>query len=70
LYARFVPGDVDGNGKIDQHDADILNRFIVGESVRVVDDQSALDVNSDGRITVLDSVAILLYISGNPILIK
>jgi uncharacterized repeat protein (TIGR02543 family) len=70
LYARFVPGDVDGSGKIDQHDADILNRFIVGESVRVVDDQSALDVNSDGRITVLDSVAILLYISGNPILIK
>ncbi len=64
LYAKYIPGDVDGNGRIESRDADVLNRYIVGENVRVVDDKNALDVNGDGSITVLDSVAILFHISG------
>ncbi len=64
LYAKYIPGDVDGNGRIESLDADVLNKYIVGESVFVVDDKNALDVNRDGRITVADSVAILFHISG------
>ena len=64
LHAGYFSGDVDGDGTIEREDVEQLNRYIVGQEVMTVEDQEALDINGDGDITVLDTVLLLLHISG------
>lgn len=63
VYAKFVAGDADGNGKIEKKDANNILKYIVGQNVPV-NDATALDVNRDGKVTVVDVVTLLLYLAG------
>ena len=69
VYAKFVAGDADGNGKIEKKDANNILKYIVGQSVPV-NDATALDVNRDGKVTVVDAITILLYLAGKTELIN
>lgn len=63
VYAKFVAGDADGNGKIEKKDAENILKYIVGQNVPV-NDATALDVNRDGKVTVVDVITLLLYLAG------
>ena len=57
-------GDVNGDGKITQEDADLVNKFYVG-TIALTDRQvKAADVNKDGKVTPADATKIQQYISG------
>ncbi len=63
-HAKFVAGDADGNGKIEKSDSNMIIRYILGETNGVVDDKNALDINKDGKVTIVDAIKVLLYLSG------
>ncbi len=64
LHAGYFSGDVDGDGTIEKEDVDKLTRYIVGQEVATVEDEKAFDINGDGDVTVVDSILLLLHISG------
>ena len=64
LHAGYFSGDVDGDGTIEKEDVDKLTRYIVGQDVATVEDEKAFDINGDGDVTVVDSILLLLHISG------
>lgn len=61
-YAKFIAGDVDGNGAVDVIDAATMMKYITGHDVFVV--EAALDVNGDGKVNIRDAATILLYLEG------
>ena len=64
LHAGYFSGDVDGDGTIEKEDVDKLTRYIVGQNMATVEDEKAFDINGDGDVTVVDSILLLLHISG------
>ena len=64
LHAGYFSGDVDGDGTIEKDDVGKLTRYIVGQDVETVEDEKAFDINGDGDVTVVDSILLLLHISG------
>ena len=62
-YAKYVVIDIDGNGTAEKKDANTIIQYIV-DTNDSVNDPTALDVNSDGKVTVVDAVMLLLYLAG------
>lgn len=58
----YLPGDINGDGKVEKVDASVLIKYIVGENVTVIPE--ALDINLDGKVTIVDAITILLYLAG------
>ena len=58
----YIPGDVNGDGSINNRDASAVLRYLAGYSVTLV--ESALDVNGDGSVNNRDASAILRYLAG------
>jgi len=56
-FHNGVPGDVNGDGKVDKDDYERLASYLVGDNVPIV--QLNADLNGDGRVT--DADAILLH---------
>jgi predicted lipoprotein with Yx(FWY)xxD motif len=56
-----IPGDVNGDGKVNVSDVSALINMIMGLTVM---DQSAADVNGDGKVNVSDVSALINIILG------
>lgn len=57
-----VPGDIDGDLKVNTKDAILLFRYVAGWSVDV--DPDALDVNGDNKVNTKDAVTLFRYVAG------
>lgn len=60
---EFMPGDLNGDGKIRIVDSLLLKKHIGGHDVDV--NAEAGDVNGDGRVNTLDIRALKKYLAGN-----
>ena len=49
---EILKGDVNGDGKITQEDAKLINRYYVGDNVEI--NMNNADMNDDGKISLLD----------------
>ncbi|MBO4869420.1 MAG: hypothetical protein J5585_06875 [Clostridia bacterium] len=58
----FMPGDINGDGSVDNQDVVALFRYVSGGKVEVV--KAALDPDGDGDATNLDVVLLFRYVSG------
>ena len=58
----YLPGDVDGNGRIDGDDIELLGEFISGKTALYC--QAAADVNGDNKITAADLEYLKKYVEG------
>ena len=58
----YVPGDLDGNGKVQTKDLILLKRFIAGWNVTC--NELAADVNRDGKTNMKDVVLLSRYLTG------
>ncbi len=56
-----IPGDVNGDGIVNNIDAILLHRFVSSEDVQV--DADALDINGNGQVNQEDVIALFKYIS-------
>lgn len=59
---EYIPGDVNGDGKVNNKDATRLLQYLSGWNVEVV--EVALDINNDGKINNKDATRLLQYLSG------
>ena len=57
-----LPGDINGDGQVNNRDATRLFQFLAGWNVEV--DKNALDVNGDGRINNRDATLLFQYLAG------
>lgn len=57
-----IPGDINGDSKVNTKDAILLFRYIAGWSVDV--NTSAIDVNCDNKVNTKDAITLFRYISG------
>ncbi|MCL2672633.1 MAG: dockerin type I domain-containing protein [Clostridiales bacterium] len=55
-------GDVDGDGKVSDWDAILLNRYLAGWGVAI--DLVAADVDGDGKVTDWDAILLERYLAG------
>lgn len=53
---RKLPGDVNGDGKVDIADSMLITRALVRKDIDL--DAAAADVNGDGKVDIADSMAI------------
>ena len=60
--ASFLPGDVNGDGAVDNKDVVTLFRYLSGTNVTV--NTAALDINGDGEADNKDVVFLFRYLSG------
>lgn len=56
-FRNGVPGDVNGDGKVDTSDYDRLASYLVGDEVTIV--ALNADLNGDGKVTDADAVRLL-----------
>ena len=59
-----LPGDVNGDGKLNTRDARALLRYIAGLISETEIDLAAADFNGDGKVNTRDARAILRHIAG------
>ena len=57
-----VPGDVNGDGKVNNKDASCLFQYLSGWDVAV--DEARLDINADGKVNNKDASCLFQYLSG------
>lgn len=65
IFAAFLPGDVNGDGELDNKDVVTLFRYVSGGTK--ADDESAYDYNGDGTVDNKDVVSLFRYVSGGEI---
>jgi hypothetical protein len=53
IYVRRAPGDLNGDGRVDRHDMNMLNRDL-GKRVADSDCGESCDLDGDGKITAKD----------------
>ena len=58
----YIPGDINGDGKVNSKDLTRLLKYLSGEAVEVV--VPALDTNGDGKVNSKDLIRLLKYLSG------
>ena len=63
LRARLL-GDVNGDGKINNRDAQLLFRYVSGLEILIEFFLDAMDVNNDGKINNRDAQLLFRYVSG------
>ena len=61
----FLPGDVNGDGRVTGIDVLLLRLYLAGFPVNI--NLAAADVNRDGRVTGIDVLLIRLYLAGFPV---
>ena len=61
--ANYIPGDVDGDGKVTTKDSILIRRYLLG-GWNITINEDAADVDKDGKITVKDSILIRRYLLG------
>lgn len=59
-----LPGDINGDGSVDNKDAIILFRYVAGWDVDV--DSGAIDVNGDGETDNKDAIILFRYVADWP----
>lgn len=57
-----IPGDVNGDGKVNGKDGVLLAQYLAGRDVTIITD--AADVNGDGKINGKDGVILAQYLAG------
>ncbi|MBO5042592.1 MAG: leucine-rich repeat protein [Clostridia bacterium] len=57
-----IPGDIDGDRKVNNKDAIMLFRYVAGWNVTA--DEAALDVNCDGSVNNKDAITLFRYVAG------
>ena len=57
--ADFTPGDVDGNGKVDNNDLILLTRYRARWKITI--NMDAADVNSNGKVDNEDLILLTRY---------
>ncbi len=62
---QFVPGDINGDGSVNNKDVVALFKYVSGGEIAVND--IALDINGDGSVNNKDVVALFKYVSGGDI---
>ena len=61
VYAHWrLPGDVNGDGKVNNKDATRLQKYLKGDEVEVV--EFNLDVNGDGKVNNKDLTRLQRYL--------
>ncbi|MBO4897142.1 MAG: Ig-like domain-containing protein [Clostridia bacterium] len=60
--SQHTPGDINGDGRVNNQDGTYLLRYLAGWTVDIVEE--ALDVNGDGRINNQDGTVLLRYLAG------
>jgi len=60
--SAYIPGDINGDGKVNNRDAARLLQYLAGWDVEVVEE--ALDANGDGKVNNRDAARILQYLAG------
>ena len=66
IYANwYLPGDVNGDGKVNNKDVNRLMSYLAGDDVAVV--LFACDVNGDGKINNKDVNRLLSYLAGDDV---
>lgn len=58
----YLPGDINGDGEVNNKDASRLFQYMTGWNVEVV--EAALDVNGDGKVNNKDATRLFQYLSG------
>jgi len=58
----YMPGDINGDGIVNNRDAARLLQYLAGWDVEVVEE--ALDANGDGNVNNRDAARILQYLAG------
>lgn len=59
---QYTPGDINGDGRVNNRDAARLMQYLAGWDVEYV--AAALDVNGDGRINNRDAARLMQYLAG------
>ena len=62
IAATHTPGDINGDGKVNNKDVTRLQRYLTGADVDV--DTAALDVNGDGKVNNKDLTRLQRYLKG------
>ena len=62
-----IPGDITGDGKVNNKDVTRLFKYLSGYDVEV--DEAALDINGDGKINNKDLTRLFRYLSGHDVTI-
>jgi len=57
-----IPGDINGDGKLNNKDASRLFQYLSGWNVEV--DEARLDINGDGKVNNKDASRLFQYLSG------
>ena len=57
-----IPGDINGDGKVNNKDVTRLQRYLKGAAVEV--NEAALDVNGDGKVNNKDLTRLQRYVKG------
>lgn len=65
IVSDIVPGDANGDGKMDIADAVLLQKWLLGDKEAVISDISALDLCKDGYIDVFDLIVMKQMIAAS-----
>ena len=57
-----IPGDISGDGKLNNKDASLLFQYLSGWDVKV--NEELLDINGDGKLNNKDASLLFQYLSG------
>ena len=60
--SKYMPGDINNDGKVNMKDVTRLHQYINGWKVTVV--EAAVDVNGDGKVNMKDVTRLHQYING------
>ena len=65
---NYIPGDVNGNGTVNLKDVALLQQYLSGWDVVIV--EAASDPNGDGKINLKDVALLQQYLSGWDVVLK
>ena len=68
VVPAYLPGDINGDGSVNNKDVTRLFRYVSGWDVEVV--EAALDVNGDGSVNNKDVTRLFRYVSGWDVVIQ
>ena len=64
IGSTIVPGNVNGDGKINSADVNLLYRAVMGYATLTDAQTSAADVNNDGKVNSADVNLLYRYVMG------